>query len=98
MQAQAILERPQDLPKDSRMQDADWVVQDEADVAKALEAILAYHQRKIESVGDVPTAPLQLPHSSTTAVMMLVTRLLKSANVEIFELGMWQSFSGYRPE
>ena len=80
------------------MQDADWVVQDEADVAKALEAILAYHQRKIDAVGDVPTAPLQLPHSSTTAAMMLVTRLLKSANVEIFELGMWQSFSGYRPE
>jgi hypothetical protein len=92
--AQAILEHP----KGVSMQDADWVVKDEADVAKALEAILIYHQRKIESVGDVPTEPLQLPHSSTTAVMMLVTRLLKSANVEIFELGMWQSFSGYRPE
>jgi hypothetical protein len=92
--ATPVLERP----KEVSVPDADWVVKDEADVAKALEAILAYHQRKIDAVGDVPTAPLQLPQSSTTAVMMLVTRLLKSANVEIFELGMWQSFSGYRPE
>jgi hypothetical protein len=78
--------------------DSDWKIEDEADVIKALDALVLYHQRKIESIGQVPVNPLHLPHSSTTAVMMLVTRLLKSVNVEIFELGMWQSFSGYRPE
>jgi hypothetical protein len=78
--------------------DSNWKIEDEADVIKALDALVLYHQRKIESIGQVPVNPLRLPHSSTTAVMMLVTRLLKSVNVEIFELGMWQSFSGYRPE
>jgi hypothetical protein len=33
---------------------------------------------------------------SATAIMIAATGLLKSANLELFELGMWQSWSGTR--
>lgn len=33
---------------------------------------------------------------SATSVMVTASGLLKSANLELFELGMWQSFSGTR--
>ena len=33
---------------------------------------------------------------SATAIMVTATGLLKSANLELFELGMWQSWSGTR--
>jgi hypothetical protein len=34
--------------------------------------------------------------ASATAIMIAATGLLKSANLELFELGMWQSWSGTR--
>ncbi len=33
---------------------------------------------------------------SATAILIATTGLLKGANLEIFELGMWQSWSGTR--
>jgi hypothetical protein len=33
---------------------------------------------------------------SATAVLMTTSALMKSSNLEIFELGMWQSWSGTR--
>ncbi|WP_371929980.1 hypothetical protein [Bradyrhizobium sp. CCGUVB1N3] len=33
---------------------------------------------------------------SATSIMVAATGLLKSANLELFELGMWQSWSGTR--
>lgn len=32
--------------------------------------------------------------TSATAVLVTTTELMKAANLEIFELGMWQSWSG----
>lgn len=34
--------------------------------------------------------------ASATAVLMTSTALLKGANLELFELGMWQSWSGMK--
>ncbi|MFC3337282.1 hypothetical protein [Paracandidimonas soli] len=45
--------------------------------------------------GAVP--PLTLGRQvEATAVLVTVTALLKSANLELFELGMWQSWSGMK--
>lgn len=33
---------------------------------------------------------------SATAILMTTSALMKSSNLEIFELGMWQSWSGTR--
>lgn len=45
--------------------------------------------------GTVP--PLTLGHQvDATAVLVTVTALLKSTNLQLFELGMWQSWSGMK--
>lgn len=36
------------------------------------------------------------PNMGATAVLVTTSALLKAANLEIFELGMWQSWSGTR--
>jgi hypothetical protein len=36
------------------------------------------------------------PNVDATAVLVTTSGLLKAANLEIFELGMWQSWSGTR--
>ena len=36
------------------------------------------------------------PNMGATAVLVTASALLKAANLEIFELGMWQSWSGTR--
>lgn len=41
-------------------------------------------------------APVSEPGVSATDTLIFVTALLKSANLELFELGMWQSWSGSR--
>jgi hypothetical protein len=41
-----------------------------------------------------PLAMDRLP--SATSVLVATTAVLKSANLELFELGMWQSWSGSR--
>lgn len=41
--------------------------------------------------------PLHKPNDiSATAIMIAATGLLRSADLELFELGMWQSWSGTR--
>ena len=35
-------------------------------------------------------------HTNATAILMTVTALLRGANLELFELGMWQSWSGMK--
>lgn len=37
-----------------------------------------------------------LDGASATAVLMLTTGLLRGANLELFELGMWQTWSGLK--
>jgi hypothetical protein len=37
-----------------------------------------------------------VPNMGATKVMVMASGLLKGANLELFELGMWQSFSGTR--
>jgi hypothetical protein len=42
------------------------------------------------------TSPVGALDVSATDTLIFVTGLLKSANLELFELGMWQSWSGSR--
>jgi len=41
-------------------------------------------------------SPVGSPGATATDTLIFVTALLKSANLELFELGMWQSWSGSR--
>ncbi len=42
------------------------------------------------------TSPVGSPGATATDTLIFVSALLKSANLELFELGMWQSWSGSR--
>ncbi len=51
------------------------------------------YSAQVEAMGDVP--PLAAGHRVTsTDVMVTASGLLKSANLAVFELGMWQSWTG----
>jgi len=55
-------------------------------------AVRLYAQRA--ELGDAP--PAFPPGSDVTAteVMVTVTAMLKAVNLQVFELGMWQAWSG----
>jgi hypothetical protein len=56
-------------------------------------AVRAYAERAAERDGGLPAFP---PQQSVTAteVMITVSAMLKAVNLQVFELGMWQSWSG----
>ncbi|HMF23349.1 MAG TPA: hypothetical protein VKG24_14655 [Pseudolabrys sp.] len=55
-------------------------------------AVRLYAGRAAESDG---TLPAFAPDAATaTEVMVTVTAMLKAVNVQVFELGMWQAWSG----
>lgn len=65
----------------------------DADIQNMLaEAVRLYAERAAERDGALPAFA---PDAATaTEVMVTVTAMLKAVNLQVFELGMWQAWSG----
>jgi hypothetical protein len=65
--------------------------------AEAIQALMAAacrsYSARIETAGDFPPLAARSLVTSTD-VMVTASGLLKSANLAVFELGMWQSWTG----
>lgn len=61
--------------------------------AMLAKAVRLYTERAAEHDDGLPAFP---PNESMTAteVMVTVTAMLKAVNLQVFELGMWQAWSG----
>ena len=71
---------------------ADAVVSD-ADIQIMLaRAVRLYTERSGQ--GDAPAAFPPGADITATEVMVTVTAMLKAVNLQVFELGMWQAWSG----
>ncbi|MGB8043937.1 MAG: hypothetical protein WCF66_13335 [Pseudolabrys sp.] len=55
-------------------------------------AVRLYAERSAERDGDLPAFPADAV--TATDVMVTVTAMLKAVNLQVFELGMWQAWSG----
>jgi hypothetical protein len=67
----------------------------EGAVQRAMSAIVQLYANKFEA-GE-RFSPLPEGHNvPATTVLLTTTALLRAANLELFELGMWQSWSGTR--
>ena len=55
-------------------------------------AVKRYAERAEQ--GDAPAAFPAGTEVTATDVMVTVTAMLKAVNLQVFELGMWQTFSG----
>ena len=74
------IERAAERPSDAEIQDM---------LAKA---VRLYAERTAERDGALPAFA---PDATTaTEVMVTVTAMLKAVNLQVFELGMWQAWSG----
>ena len=58
-------------------------------------AALKLYEQKFEAGTRIPPVSPD-PELSATTTLITVSMLLKAADLELFELGMWQSFSGVR--
>lgn len=56
-------------------------------------AIKSYAARAEQSDEPLPALPPQSGVTATEA-MLVVSAIMKAVNVQVFELGMWQSWSG----
>ena len=65
--------------------------------AEAVQALMAAacrsYSARVEAMGDFPPLGARSLVTSTD-VMVTASGLLKSANLAVFELGMWQSWTG----
>ena len=68
-------------PSDSEIQD------------RLAQAVRLYAERAAESEAALPAFPFGAPMTATE-VMVTVTAMLKAVNLQVFELGMWQAWSG----
>jgi len=57
------------------------------------QAVRRYAERAAECEGALPAFPADVPMTATE-VMVTVTAMLKAVNLQVFELGMWQAWSG----
>jgi hypothetical protein len=65
----------------------------DAEIQTALaKAVRAYAERAAERDGKL--AAFAEEAVSATEVMVTVTAMLKAVNLQVFELGMWQAWSG----
>jgi hypothetical protein len=55
-------------------------------------AVRHYAERAAEHDGALPAFPADA--ATATEVMVTVTAMLKAVNLQVFELGMWQAWSG----
>ncbi len=74
------IERAGEQPSDAEIQDM---------LAKA---VRHYAKRAAERDGALPAFPANA--ATATEVMVTVTAMLKAVNLQVFELGMWQAWSG----
>jgi hypothetical protein len=56
-------------------------------------AVRLYAERVTESETALPAFPADAPMTATE-VMVTVSAMLKAVNLQVFELGMWQAWSG----
>jgi hypothetical protein len=61
--------------------------------AELAKAVRLYAERAVEVEGGLPAFPADAPMTATE-VMVTVTAMLKAVNLQVFELGMWQTFTG----
>ena len=71
---------------DARLSDADI----QAMLAKA---VRLYAERVAENESALPAFPAGAPVTATD-VMVTTTAMLKAVNLQVFELGMWQTWTG----
>ena len=65
--------------------------------AEALQALVAAACRAYSAQNETGTRYLPLPDRSPvmdTDVMVMTSALLRAVNLQVFELGMWQSWTG----
>jgi hypothetical protein len=55
-------------------------------------AVRLYAERSAERDGALPAFPADA--ATATDVMVTITAMLKAVNLQVFELGMWQAWSG----
>ncbi|HEY6862037.1 MAG TPA: hypothetical protein VI358_19910 [Pseudolabrys sp.] len=72
--------RANERPSDAEIQDM---------LAKVVQL---YAERAAERDGALPAFPANAV--TATEVMVAVTAMLKAVNLQVFELGMWQAWSG----
>ena len=72
-------------PPDQRLSDSE--IQD-----MLAKAVRLYTERAAERDGAFPAFAPEA--ASATEVMVTVTAMLKAVNLQVFELGMWQAWSG----
>ena len=66
----------------------------DADIQDRLaQAVRLYAERAAEADGALPAFPSNA-QMTATEVMVTVTAMLKAMNLQVFELGMWQAWSG----
>ena len=61
--------------------------------AMLAKAVRLYAERAMETESAMPAFPAAAPMTATE-VMVTVTAMLKAVNLQVFELGMWQAWSG----
>jgi hypothetical protein len=62
-------------------------------LAKAVQLFAARAQEYAQE-GDGPLPAFAPAAATATEVMVTVTAMLKAVNLQVFELGMWQAWSG----
>lgn len=66
----------------------------DADIQAMLaKAVQLYAERAAEREGALPAFPSGA-QVTATEVMVTVTAMLKAVNLQVFELGMWQAWTG----
>ncbi len=61
--------------------------------AMLAKAVRLYAERAMDTEMALPAFPASAPMTATE-VMVTVTAMLKAVNLQVFELGMWQAWSG----
>ncbi|MFN4281060.1 MAG: hypothetical protein ACK4NA_00325 [Alphaproteobacteria bacterium] len=59
-----------------------------------LAALVTLYAAKIEAGHKFPPIKPNIQACSATDIMILTSQLLKVGNLQVFELGMWQSYTG----
>jgi hypothetical protein len=57
------------------------------------QAVRLYAERAAELEGGLPAFPADASMTATE-IMVATTAMLKAVNLQVFELGMWQTWSG----
>ena len=72
---------------------AEDVALSDAELQRMLAKAVKLYAARVENEGPRPAfAPED--HVTATEVMVTVTAMLKAVNLQLFELGMWQAWSG----